>query len=288
MDIKKKSQTLKKRAKELGYEIKLTHAQEMISSIYGHDSRHSALLDDKNKVNELANQKNPELITLKINKLCQVCKRKPRKYVRMLYNDSSLHFICEDCSHGGKFSEAKDLTDKYKLDRICLEDVDLKDHPTPFTFNLVCLDGTVGDKYLFVPNLEQGYTTVKVWNLSKNKSGIAHWDWEILIDGQILSGLPSGTHTISIGAKFDPQLRGYKKEMVMIDDSWELDKTNRIKKVYEELSGNTIKEDSIFDSSGHLISKYSLDIISNFLEAEVCDWDCNCPSCRDIKNLLYK
>lgn len=46
MDIKSQSQLLKKRAKELGYDIKLTHAQEMIASIYGHQSRHSALLQD--------------------------------------------------------------------------------------------------------------------------------------------------------------------------------------------------------------------------------------------------
>lgn len=47
MDIKSKAHILKKRSKELGYDIKLTHAQEIISSLYGHQSRHSALLEDK-------------------------------------------------------------------------------------------------------------------------------------------------------------------------------------------------------------------------------------------------
>lgn len=47
MDIKSKAHILKKRANELGYDIKLTHAQEMVSSLFGHESRHSALLSDK-------------------------------------------------------------------------------------------------------------------------------------------------------------------------------------------------------------------------------------------------
>lgn len=127
MDIKKKSQTLKKRAKELGYEIKLTHAQEMVSAIYGHDNRHSALLEDKNASNKLIEKDN--------------CKTNQNK---------------------------------------------------------------------------------------------------------IING------------------------------------------IYEELSGNIIKDGSIFDSSGHFICSYSLDTISNFLESEICDWDCNCQNCRDIKDLLYK
>ena len=47
MDIKSKAHILKKRSKELGYDIKLTHAQEIVSALYGHQSRHSALLEDK-------------------------------------------------------------------------------------------------------------------------------------------------------------------------------------------------------------------------------------------------
>lgn len=49
MDIKPKAHILKTRAKELGYEIKLTHAQEMVASIFGHQSRHSALIADNSK-----------------------------------------------------------------------------------------------------------------------------------------------------------------------------------------------------------------------------------------------
>lgn len=49
MDIKSKAQILKKRSKELGYDIKLTHAQEIVSALYGHQSRHSALLEDKKR-----------------------------------------------------------------------------------------------------------------------------------------------------------------------------------------------------------------------------------------------
>jgi hypothetical protein len=51
MDFKKQSHLLKSRAKELGYEIKLTHAQELVATILGHKSRHSALLEDKINVN---------------------------------------------------------------------------------------------------------------------------------------------------------------------------------------------------------------------------------------------
>lgn len=50
LNIKKKSQLLKQRAKELGYDIKLTHAQEMMASVFGHESRHSALLQDKKNI----------------------------------------------------------------------------------------------------------------------------------------------------------------------------------------------------------------------------------------------
>lgn len=51
MDFKKKSLKLKKTAAEFGHEIKLTHCQEILARIEGHSSRHSALLENKNKKN---------------------------------------------------------------------------------------------------------------------------------------------------------------------------------------------------------------------------------------------
>ena len=48
MDYKKKSKQLKKEAEKLGYEIKLTHAQEILARLMGHKSRHSVLEAIKN------------------------------------------------------------------------------------------------------------------------------------------------------------------------------------------------------------------------------------------------
>ena len=63
MDIKSKSHILKKRANELGYDIKLTHAQEMVSALFGHESRHSALLSDKHQKTEAPSPTSVESIS---------------------------------------------------------------------------------------------------------------------------------------------------------------------------------------------------------------------------------
>lgn len=48
-DIKKSAIIFKQRAKELGYDIKLTHCQEILAKINGHKTRHSHLLAEKNE-----------------------------------------------------------------------------------------------------------------------------------------------------------------------------------------------------------------------------------------------
>lgn len=60
MDYKVQAQNLKKRAKELGYEVKLTHAQELVAYLNGHKTRHSALIQAEEKSNTL----NPQPLDL--------------------------------------------------------------------------------------------------------------------------------------------------------------------------------------------------------------------------------
>lgn len=48
-------------------------------------------------------------------------------------------------------------------------------------FRLICLDGTLGDRYMFVPGLWSGHSEVKVWNLDQNKEANGWWDWSIII-----------------------------------------------------------------------------------------------------------
>ena len=61
MDIKLKAHILKKRAKELGYDLKLTHAQELVSALYGHKSRHSALLEETKPILSIEDQAKMEV-----------------------------------------------------------------------------------------------------------------------------------------------------------------------------------------------------------------------------------
>lgn len=44
---KKKSYALKDRAKELGYDLKLTHCQELVAQVEGFNNRHALLVNDK-------------------------------------------------------------------------------------------------------------------------------------------------------------------------------------------------------------------------------------------------
>lgn len=57
--IKKSAIVLKKRAKELGYEIKLTHCQEILAKVNGHATRHSFLLN--NEKNSQVDQKKDDI-----------------------------------------------------------------------------------------------------------------------------------------------------------------------------------------------------------------------------------
>lgn len=55
MDFKKKCINFKKNAKEFGYDLKLTHVQELLSKYEGYENRHallSSLKEKKNKVKE--------------------------------------------------------------------------------------------------------------------------------------------------------------------------------------------------------------------------------------------
>ena len=50
MDFKKQCIQFKKNAKELGYELKLTHVQELLSKLEGFSNRHAKLAQDSKKV----------------------------------------------------------------------------------------------------------------------------------------------------------------------------------------------------------------------------------------------
>lgn len=73
MDFKKAALNLKSRAKELGYEIKLTHAQELTAIANGHKTRHSAIKSNIPVNNE----------EIKPNTFCQCCERNPRTTARL-------------------------------------------------------------------------------------------------------------------------------------------------------------------------------------------------------------
>lgn len=100
MDIKKQSHLLKSRAKELGYEIKLTHAQELVSTILGHKSRHSALLADKKEKSKLSLQ--PDDKSLTVPSFSPINKDQYYYYKVTLENNKILYLetiqnIGEDC-----------------------------------------------------------------------------------------------------------------------------------------------------------------------------------------------
>lgn len=184
MDLKKKSHLLKSRAKELGYEIKLTHAQEMLAATEGHKTRHSALLSNK--------EPSPVLNTqgMEVNTCCQICYRRPRTKAHYPYSGNpQIWLLCDSCtSYPSKFSieqGAKDVTTKYDLQATYLRDISFKNKDSrvnkAFSFRLINIDGTLGDRYLFVPGLWSGHSEVKVWNLDKNQEANGWWDWSIIL-----------------------------------------------------------------------------------------------------------
>jgi hypothetical protein len=186
MDLKKKSHALKARAKELGYEIKLTHAQEMCASLDGHKSRHSAL---KSIVESNPSNNKNESFGLKENHLCQSCRRRERKVARYFWSgNAQIWLLCEECvKPSSKFSlenGAKDVTDRYDLKAIYLRDIFFENESyrnKAFYFRLICSDGSEGDRYMFVPGLWSGHSEVKVWNMDKNQMDNGWWDWPIKI-----------------------------------------------------------------------------------------------------------
>jgi hypothetical protein len=60
MDFKKKCINFKKNAKEFGYDLKLTHVQELLAKYEGYENRHALLSSLKSKVNESTSNSNPE------------------------------------------------------------------------------------------------------------------------------------------------------------------------------------------------------------------------------------
>lgn len=185
MDIKKQSHVLKKRAKELGYEIKLTHAQEIVARLGGHETRHSALKENKST---------PEGSLPKgmiINTQCQICNRRPRAVAHYIHSGNpQIWLLCKECINpASRFSiehGAKDVSDRYDLKATYLRDVMFEngDHsPTKkaFMFRLICLDGSLGDRYMFMPGLWSGHSECKVWNMDQNKEANGWWDWSIIV-----------------------------------------------------------------------------------------------------------
>lgn len=193
MDIKKQSQVLKKRAQELGYNIKLTHAQELVAIATGHKTRHSALLE-KTTVPAI---KNP--LTVKpetINHNCQICESRPRTKVHYLPGPD-LWYLCDECTKpSSRFSlenGATDVTDKYPLNTICIRDMNFNGAHQgrlnqSFQFQLICSDGSLGDIYQFVPGLNTGYSKLSLLNLTKNKLETnGWWYWSIVVLNQELN-----------------------------------------------------------------------------------------------------
>lgn len=197
MDFKNQSQNLKNRAKELGYDIKLTHAQELTASILGHKSRHSALLESKHekmsnklivdKLEPLLGKPNPGMI---INSNCQCCQKRPRVRAHYWSGNPQIWLLCEECvKPSSKFSlenGCEDVTNSYDLNATYLRDIlfengDSSPVKKAFMFRLICLDGTLGDRYMFVPGLWSGHSEVKVWNMDKNKEANGWWDWSIIV-----------------------------------------------------------------------------------------------------------
>jgi hypothetical protein len=187
MDFKKTALTLKTRAKELGYDLKLTHAQELLAVVSGHKTRHSALLADKTGLIDPPLKVKPETI----NHNCQICQSRPRTKVHLLYHDGpDLWYLCDECTKpSSAFSlenGAKDLTDRYPLDVICLRDMNFNGAykaslNQSFQFQLICSDGSIGDTYQFVPGLQTGYSKLSLLNVTKNKLETSGWwYWPII------------------------------------------------------------------------------------------------------------
>lgn len=187
MDIKKQSQALKTRAKELGYDIKLTHAQEMVARVHGHETRHSALKKDKEEVKETIGL-NKGMI---VNTQCQICNRRPRAVAHYMWSGNpQIWLLCSECiTHPSKFSlehGCKDVSDRYDLKATYIRDVMFENGENSpkrkaFMFRLICLDGSLGDRYMFMPGLWTGHSECKVWNMDKNEEANGWWDWSIII-----------------------------------------------------------------------------------------------------------
>ena len=200
MDTKKQSQLLKNRAKELGYEIKLTHAQELVATVKGHKSRHSALIEDEreklanklivDKLEPLLGKSSPDMV---VNTLCQCCGSRPRVRATYIYSGNpQIWLLCDDCGahDSSKFSPnhgAKDVSDSYDIHATYIRDVRFFNGDgnstirKAFMFRLILSNGELGDRYISVPGLWSGHSEVKVWNLDKNEEANGWWDWPILI-----------------------------------------------------------------------------------------------------------
>jgi len=118
--------------------------------------------------------------SLKINKLCQSCQQRPRTAARLIYSGNGQHWLlCDSCVRpNSKFSleeGAKEII--RKLDETYLRDVE---SGKAFTFRLVCSDGSLGNKYLYVPGLRRGHSEVEVWDLVKGEAANGWWDWPII------------------------------------------------------------------------------------------------------------
>lgn len=175
MDFKKSAINLKTRAKELGYEIKLTHAQELVATTQGHKSRHSAIKSNIPVNNE----------EIKPNTLCQCCERNPRTTARLTKGENAtIWLLCEDCcGSSSKFStlnDAVDVTDNYNLQSTYLRDF-LK-QKLAFTFEAFTKDDKSIGLFFYVPlnGVFHNYG-VKVWSLNQKQEVMAWHDWVIKV-----------------------------------------------------------------------------------------------------------
>ena len=185
MDFKKQAQQLKIRAKELGYDLKLTHAQELLASANGHRSRHSALKVNCSPQPVAPSDLNPGM---RINHNCQLCEKRPRSVRVMTKGDrvSTVFLLCQDCASTGWGKDATRIDNPhYDFNSTYLRDIFFNSNPgetnhrKTFIFRLICSDESLGDRYLVVPGLWSGYSTQHVWNVDKQQEALGHDDWKI-------------------------------------------------------------------------------------------------------------
>jgi len=192
MDFKKTALNLKHRAQELGYDLKLTHAQELLAATQGFANRHAALVLEK-KSDPITPEMEPFAIDPRtINILCQICEHRSRTKVMVTHSvpGSDVHYLCDECTGpSSRFSVkngASDVTKHYNLKSICLRDVNSQGRgqgriKRSFFFKLICSDGSIGDTYQFVPGLSTGFAKLSLLNVTENRlESNGWWYWSII------------------------------------------------------------------------------------------------------------